>query len=388
MPKPTQKKSENPKQLSGSLESNSTGHDAPKLGFAHLGESIIDSLSIGVAAFDPQLKILQANDRAGQIIELGEYIDKSLAKGTEANIWGDWTDLLDAVISTGKKSEFETVKYSKNDQKKLLHIVCTPLRENHSETILGGAIVIQDVTEKIDIENQLLQTERLAAIGKVAGKVAHELNNPMDGILRYLNLAIRVLEKEKLDKPKEYLEHCHVGLIRMVHIIGELLEFSRCTYSAFEYISVDQLVKDAVKNMESRLADIDMQITHNCPSGVPKIKGGNLFQVFCNLIKNAVDAMNSQGRLRIAICCKDDTLAVKFADTGPGFSPENTEAIFEPFFTTKTDGRGTGLGLAICKDIVEKYNGRITAENSPQGGSIFTITLPLTVENTLQAEKR
>ncbi|MBU2597049.1 MAG: ATP-binding protein, partial [Planctomycetes bacterium] len=112
-------------------------------------------------------------------------------------------------------------------------------------------------------------------------------------------------------------------------------------------------------------------------SALPTVKGGNLFQVFCNLLKNAVEAMPDGGKVTISWDISEDNVAmIKFRDTGPGFDPANSEAIFEPFFTTKT-GKGTGLGLAICRDIIEKYRGKITAQNFPASGGIFTVHLPL-----------
>jgi signal transduction histidine kinase len=103
-----------------------------------------------------------------------------------------------------------------------------------------------------------------------------------------------------------------------------------------------------------------------------------LFQVFCNLAKNALDAMPNGGELRIATSlAADDTIMIELHDTGTGLPAESTEAIFEPFFTTKEGGKGTGLGLAICRDIVESCHGRITARNAPDGGSIFSVYLPV-----------
>jgi signal transduction histidine kinase len=103
--------------------------------------------------------------------------------------------------------------------------------------------------------------------------------------------------------------------------------------------------------------------------------------VFCNLTKNALEAMPYGGELNISTrMTPDDTAVIEFRDTGTGFAPENAEAIFEPFFTTKDKGKGTGLGLAICRDIIERHHGRITAENAPGGGSIFTVYLPATGE--------
>jgi signal transduction histidine kinase len=258
-----------------------------------------------------------------------------------------------------------------------LRIACTPLKETKTKRIFGGTVIIEDITEKANMQRQLADVEKLATVGKLASKVAHELNNPMDGILRYINLTLRILEQENLEKPKEYVSQCRQGLMRMVRIVGELLEFSRSTYAPFESASLDQIIEDAIKTMESRAEACDVGILRNYARDLPEVRSGNLFQVFCNLIKNAVEAMPDGGELNISTWLTgDDTAVVEFRDTGIGFAPENAEAIFEPFFTTKDKTKGTGLGLAVCKDIVERHGGRITAENAPGGGSIFTVYLP------------
>jgi signal transduction histidine kinase len=165
----------------------------------------------------------------------------------------------------------------------------------------------------------------------------------------------------------------------MVQIVSELLEFSRSTYTPSEYTGIEQIIEDAIKTMGSKAETLNIRILRNYTSGIPQIRSGNLFQVFCNLTKNALDAMPDGGELRISTrLTADNTIVAEFGDTGTGLPPENTEAIFEPFFTTKDKGKGTGLGLAICRDIIESYHGRITAENTPDGGSIFTVYLPVT----------
>jgi len=345
--------------------------------FGPLGSSIVRSLPIGVIAFDPDLKIIEANPRATKLIKIGHYINKSLAKGTDDKIWLGWTEQLKSAIATGKTCRFNDVGYTSNGKTKLLRIVCTPLKETKTTKNLGGIIIIEDVTKKVNIQRELASTERLAAIGKLASKVAHELNDPLDGILRYVNLAMRIAEQENLEKPKEYLTQCRKGLMRMVQIVSELLEFSRSTYTPSEYTGIEQIIEDAIKTMDAKAEALNIRILQDYASGIPQIRSGNLFQVFCNLTKNALDAMPDGGELRISTrLAADDTIVAEFRDTGTGLPPENTEAIFEPFFTTKDKGKGTGLGLAICRDIIESYHGRITAENTPNGGSIFTVYLP------------
>jgi signal transduction histidine kinase len=355
-----------------------------KSGFGWFGKTIFETLPVGIVAFDRNLKIIDANTQAAKLIDLTDRIDESLQKGTDGSVsvGQSWAKKLESVISTGKARTFESISYTSNGKTKLLRIACTALKRTGKNKNSGGTIIIEDITEQADTSRQLANAERLATVGKLASRVAHELNNPMDGILRYINLALRTIEKEDLDKPKEYLTHCRQGLMRMVQIVSELLEFSRNTYAAFEQVRIEQLIEDAIKTMDARAEASKVKIARNYASDIPEIRSGNLFQVFCNLIKNALDAMPDGGELNIATrLLADDTAVAEFGDTGVGFAPEDKEVIFEPFFTTKDRGKGTGLGLAICKDIAERYGGKITAENAAKGGSIFAVYLPVRSEN-------
>ncbi|MFH1717206.1 MAG: ATP-binding protein [Planctomycetota bacterium] len=361
---------------SGKLPLEQTAKDHSRSGF--LDKSIIQSVPMGIVAFDTDLRVLQANPRANELIDLGDYIDKSLAEGTDEQIWQGWTDHLKSAISTGKPCTFDDVGYTSGGKTRLLRIICTALKEAGTTGTPGGMVIIEDVSEKVDTQRKLAHAEKLAAVGRHASKVAHELNNPLDGILRYVNLAMRTIEQENLQKPKEYLDQCRQGLMRMVRIVGELLEFSRSTYTPMEHAKIEQIVEDALRTMESKAKALDIRILRDYTRGMPQIRSGNLFQVFCNLTKNALDAMHEGGELKISTRpAADGAIVIEFRDTGAGLPAKNAEAIFEPFFTTKDKGKGTGLGLAICRDIVESCHGRITAENAPDGGSIFTVYLPV-----------
>lgn len=342
----------------------------------HLCETILHALPIGVVAFDHDLKVINSNEMAARLISLGEYIDVSLAAGTDAKIWRDWKVELKRAISTQCPCHFDNVAYNIKGKTRLLSIVCVPLKDGGDD--LSGAILIEDNTEKVHIQRALANSERLAAVGKLAAKVAHELNNPMDGILRYLSLAIRIIEHEQMEKPLDYLQQCRKGLTRMVHIISELLEFSRSAYATFEHATVETIIEEAIKAYEGKASAANVAIIRDYGASKIKIRSGNLFQVFCNLIKNAIDVMPDGGTLTISTKkSTDEAMVAEFHDTGPGLAPEHIEQAFEPFFTTKTDGKGTGLGLAICKDIIEKYDGGITAHNAAGGGCVFTVRLPI-----------
>lgn len=343
--------------------------------FGQFGKSIFERLPIGIVTFDRQLNIVEANPEAGKLIDLADRIDKSLERGADGVSAAEqnWSKRLKTVISTGRSSMFDNVGYTSNGKTKLLRIICSPLTNGK-----GGAVTIEDITEQVNTRRQLATAERLAAVGKLACRVAHELNNPMDGILRYINLALRTVEKEDLEKPREYLTHCRQGLIRMVQIVSELLEFSRNTYAPFEQVRIEQIIEDAIKAMEAKTEAAKIKVLCKYSPAIPEMRSGNLFQVFCNLIKNAVDAMPQGGELNISTNLSgDNTVIIEFQDSGIGFAPQDKDVIFEPFFTTKDKGKGTGLGLAICKDIVERYGGKISAEGAPRRGSIFTVELPV-----------
>jgi signal transduction histidine kinase len=163
----------------------------------------------------------------------------------------------------------------------------------------------------------------------------------------------------------------------MVQIVSEMLEFSRSGVHAQDLSPVDKIIHDAVLAMECRTGGVHIEVRRPGVEPMPSYRADSLFQVFCNLIKNAIDAMDGDGNLTISVGRRDRSIEIAFRDTGTGFTPEYAEEMFEPFFTTKGLGRGTGLGLAICRDIVEKLGGRITAVNNPERGSTFTVILPL-----------
>jgi len=342
-------------------------------------EAIIESLPVAVVAFDEDLRVVAANAAARDVIYLVEHIDESLAKGTtDESVRASWTEELRSVLGGGGSRTFGEVRYTKEEAARLLRLTCTAVKGKGRGRICAGMIVIEDVTERVEEQRHLAEAERLAAVGRLASKVAHELNNPMDGILRYLSLAARMVEREGLEKPKEYLSQCREGLMRMVQITSELLEFSRGMRAPLERVRIEQLVEEALRTLESTIDQQGVRIVRQYDRDIPQMVAGNLFQVFCNLTKNALEAMPQGGELRISTRLEGaDTAVVEFRDTGGGFSPEEAELLFEPFFTTKGPGRGTGLGLAICRDIVERFEGRITAENAPGGGSIFTVFLPV-----------
>jgi len=341
------------------------------------GQRMIECLSLGLVVFDRQLEIVYHNPAAEFLVADHHAIGDALAAGAVEASYQDWPRILREVIDTGRQQRFDQVLYRQSDQReRLLNLQCIPLTDAADAEITGGTLVIEDVTAAVSMEKRLAVSERMAAVGKLAARVAHELNNPLDGILRYLNLSMRAVETGATDKLTNYLEQARGGLVRMAEIIRELIEFSRSTYTAFDDAGINTVVEEAVKVMSDQAVRNGVTVVCTLQEDMPAIRGTHLFQVFCNLIKNAVDAMPDGGTLIVATRIVGKEVVIRFEDTGVGL-PKEIDRIFEPFFTTKEPGKGTGLGLAVCKDIIEKYNGKIVPEPRPGVGSIFSILLPL-----------
>ena len=334
---------------------------------------LLDCLPVGVMVYRDDLSIVYVNRMASEWISPVRSIEEIFVQGSPVSDSSLCREIAESVLAGEQPPSMHPLRFTTKAASRLLRLSWAAVREPISGKIVGGAVLAEDITTETDLQQQVAQSQRLATVGKVAGKVAHELNNPLDGILRYINLAIRVIDQGQADKAKDYLVQGRSGLMRMVQIVSEMLDFSRGSATAIEQSPLDKILQEAIVAMEPRAGKVRIELQVPDPKPLPRYRSDNLFQVFCNLIKNAFDAMEGDGRLTITIRRGDRQLDIEFRDTGTGFPSEQAEAIFQPFFTTKGFGRGTGLGLAICRDIVEKLHGRITAANHPEGGSVFTV---------------
>ncbi|UCD28294.1 MAG: GHKL domain-containing protein [Planctomycetota bacterium] len=353
-----------------------------------MDQRLFECLSLGLVVFDPELKIIHYNPAAEFLIRDHKSIAEALNIGTLDSQYQDWNVELHNVIQKGYQQRFEQIVF-RDDQhhELLLNLTCVALTDPTGSQITGGSLVIEDVTAAVSMETRLAVSEKMAAVGKLAARVAHELNNPLDGILRYLNLIDRAMAGGNTDKITQYLHQARDGLIRMTEIVRELVQFSRSAYTAFDDSSINSIVEEAVKVMSEKAVQNNVSIICTLNENVPAARGTNLFQVFCNLIKNAIDAMPDGGTLTITTQVVNNEVFIRFEDTGIGL-PEQVDQIFEPFFTTKETGKGTGLGLAICKDIIEKYNGKIEPESRPSGGTTFNIIIPMESCATIRSTQK
>jgi two-component system NtrC family sensor kinase len=246
--------------------------------------------------------------------------------------------------------------------------------------------IFSDRTERVrlqreleDAQRQVVQAEKIASLGRLAAGVAHEINNPLAGILIYAEALLKEIE----DRPRwrEDLEEIVNQTLRCKQIVTRLLEFSRQSLGQRVLFDLNEIIGRCVDLLARQSLFHDVQIVLDLERELPQIVGdpSELQQVCTNLMINAADAMLGKGRLAVKTRSAPETEGVilEFADTGSGVAPENREKIFEPFFTTKPPGSGTGLGLSVVYGIIERHNGTIEVTSPPGGGATFTIKLPL-----------
>lgn len=227
-------------------------------------------------------------------------------------------------------------------------------------------------------QEKLVQAEKLAAVGQLAAGVAHQVNNPLATVLLYSHLLLRHLP---LDDPRhDDLETIANEANRCKSIILALLNFARQDRLLLSTFDLSELLHRVLTTTARAVGNIAV-VTDLAPDLPPLTADADqLTQVLNNIIENACEAMADGGRLTVTTrLAEAETVTISLADTGPGVSPEALPHVFDPFFTTKPMGQGTGLGLALARGIVKMHHGDLTVANSPTGGAVFTITLPLQV---------
>jgi PAS domain S-box-containing protein len=246
---------------------------------------------------------------------------------------------------------------------------------------IDGVIVSgRDVTELKRLEEQLIQAEKLAAMGQMLAGVAHELNNPLTAILGVTEL---LRERAGFDESAvRQLDLTHRQARRAARIVQNLLEFSRPAAPQKKPLDINSLIERTLQLHEHSLRRNNVEVEFHLQPGLQPVVGdGNqLIQVFLNLITNAEHAIREvreSGRIQIRLGQIGGHVSVTVQDDGIGIQPENLPRIFDPFYTTKRPGGGTGLGLSICMSIVREHGGSIDVETLPAGGSAFTVFLPV-----------
>jgi len=251
----------------------------------------------------------------------------------------------------------------------------------NAENKLSGVIMsVRDITLEKKFEEQIIQSERLAAMGQMIGGFAHELNNPLTTILGVSDM---LQESETSETTRKQLGMLQQQARRATEIVQNLMYFSRPPAPGKTQVNLSELVDRTLHLQAYSLRKNNITVDFIRDAALPHVMGDphQLMQVFLNLILNAEQAIREareQGSLRIRLGKSEASVWATFQDDGPGIAPDILPNIFDPFYTTKRPGRGTGLGLSICKAVLKEHGGNVEAASAPGGGAVFTVTLPIT----------
>ncbi len=253
-----------------------------------------------------------------------------------------------------------------------------------------SVVYVEDITEEKLLANRLMQSDKLSSIGEMVSGVAHELNNPLTGIMCFSELmsgdAINEGARDKAKKINDAAKRCK-------RIIDNLLTFARVKTPEKKYEDINKIIRDAVELMvyQFRTDNIEVRLDLTEPLPCTMLDEGQMQQVFLNIINNARDAMVQKGvrhgSLTIKSRLRENSIVVSFEDTGKGMSEDVVKRIFEPFFTTKGVGEGTGLGLSISYGIIKEHGGNIGVSSVAGRGTTFTVEIPITTEALLANKK-
>jgi len=237
-----------------------------------------------------------------------------------------------------------------------------------------------------EAQEQVIRSEKLASLGKLAATIAHEINNPLSAVLTYIRLMMKLVgrgrfTKERLGDISRYLSTMELETARCGEIVKNLLAFSRQSKTSIETHSIKEIIERSLALIAHELKLEEIKIVKEIEPNLPNVQcdSKQIQQVLLNLISNASEAMAKRGILTISVkrSERDGFLDVVISDTGCGISKENLKNIFEPFFTTKQEGKGVGLGLSIAYGIIARHNGSIEVKSELKKGSSFKVVLPI-----------
>src|SRR5262245_3608304 len=343
-------------------------------------ENIIESISVGVMVLNLRGRITNWNGALEQIYGLKR--EDVIGRRVTEVFQSDMIRALRDLMERGEWREGEPVnvykfRASSADGRDLTLNISLAALQSKTAEIEGSLVAIEDVTERVGLEEQLQQSDKLSSIGLLAAGVAHEVNTPLAGISSYSQMLMQQIPDN--DPRHQLLEKIHRQTSRASSIVNNLLNFSRVTEARYAPVDLNRVIDDTIQLLESQLRNTEIEIVRRYADDLPlaPCDAPKLQQVLMNLIINARDAMPQGGTLDISTGADEDSVVISVRDTGLGIAPEHLSKIYDPFFTTKQIGKGTGLGLAVSYGIIRDHGGHINVESKLGEGTRFQITLPL-----------
>jgi two-component system NtrC family sensor kinase len=337
-------------------------------------ESIIESISAGVLSLNFEGRIESWNSGMEQLYGLkrSEAVGRQLSEVFP-------TELLTEIPAHGKAPEAHSLyKFrliTATGRSLVVNVSATPLADLRGQ-VIGGLLIFNDLTERVSLEDQLIQADKLSSIGLMAAGVAHEVNTPLSVIASQGQMLMRQASPDDPRWPA--LEKMVKQAFRASEIVNSLLKFSRVSGSEFTEIDLNKVIQETLSLVEPMLKTSKVSLNLQLASELPQVWGnsGKLQQVFMNLVVNARDAMPRGGELTLVTERENGVVRAEVCDTGVGIEPDHLTKVFDPFFTTKAKSRGTGLGLAVSYGIIREHSGNVVVESQPGRGSTFRLEFP------------
>jgi PAS domain S-box-containing protein len=342
-------------------------------------ENIVESINVGVLAVDLQDRIESWNSQMEVMYALPrrQALTRSLSEVFPPEFIEEFSRVRQ---SPGIHNLYKFRMPVPTGEIRTVNVAIAPL-VTKKFNVAGRLIIMDDITERVELEHQLSQSDKLSSIGLLAAGVAHEVNTPLAVISSYAQMLSKQVQGDA--QKSTLLEKITRQTFRASEIVNNLLNFSRTSGAEFAEVDVNRVIVDTLSLLEHQFRSGRIRVQDELAAYLPPIQGnaGRLQQVFLNLFLNAKDAMPEGGTLRIT-SSNGDGVSVTVSDSGPGIAQEHIHRIYDPFFTTKTavaDGqkRGTGLGLSVTYGIIQEHAGKIRVESSPEHGTTFYIDFPM-----------
>jgi PAS domain S-box-containing protein len=342
-------------------------------------ENIVESINVGILALDLEDRIESWNAQ----MEAMYAVSRSEALGQPVRdvFPPEFIESLDGFRNEpGVHHLYKFPLTTRAGEQRTANIAIAPLLSRDFVAV-GRIILVDDITERMSLETQLAQADKLSSIGLLAAGVAHEINTPLAVISSYAQMLSKQMRADTRFGP--VLEKITQQSFRASEIANGLLNFSRTSTTEFRETNLNQVIRDTLSLLEHQFKTAQVTVDVDLDQSLPAIHGnpGKLQQVFLNLLLNAKESMPGGGRLRVATLSNGHVEAV-VADSGSGIAPEHLKRIYDPFFTTKTaprpgERRGTGLGLSVSYGIIQEHAGKIHVESAIGAGTTFHLEFPL-----------